>query len=525
MTSKLGVYWSVMHRRPQDYDYFRRLQPSVFKIMDGGPPDYQFAKDNLPNSLVIARDWAMSEQHSDMLKDPKDTGQRHAQEWDKHQVTLGFDRAKTLILGINEPRVWEPGVPEALRLYTIALCDEATKFGLRVGAMQLSVGWPNNDGPDTPPNWEPWHGVDNAIRANNGVLVAHEYWADSGPGELWGWWGGRILKCPWQVPIVVGETGVDMFVKDGTVERHKRGWRGRLEPERYARELAEYVGRMSADERYIGCAVFASDFASQDWFSFDIEPAYQAILATPIPDVKPSTPPTKPTPAWVTAPAGARVRAQPNTDSDTLAIAPYAAAISIVGVESVPGWLAVRYGEIAGYMASRWIGLVAPEPLPAPSEPTPEPEPTVGDTWARSYAFLRKWEGGYQAIHNDRGNWTGCKVGVGELKGTNMGVSACSYPHLDIKNLARAQATEIFFNDFWKASGASALPWPGCLIVLDTAVLHGTPTAKAWLKEVGPNPYLFVARRLRSYLKADNWEFWDEAWVLRVCELLEECAK
>lgn len=96
MTSRLGVYWSVMHRRPQDYDFFRILQPSVLKIMDGGPPDYQFARDTLPNSLVIARDWALSEQHSDMLRDPGSTGQRHAQEWDKHQARLGFDRAKTL---------------------------------------------------------------------------------------------------------------------------------------------------------------------------------------------------------------------------------------------------------------------------------------------------------------------------------------------------------------------------------------------------------------------------------------------
>lgn len=292
--SLLGVYWSVMHRRPQDYNYFKQLQPSVFKIMDGGDNDYAWARDNLPNSLIVARDWAMSEQHEDMRRDPVGTGIRHALEWNKHQQRLGFDRSKTLILGTNEAQIWNPGVPEALRLYTIALCDKATEFGLRVGAMQLSVGWPNNKGAETLPDWSPWHGVEIAIRRNHGALVCHEYWADQGPGENWGWWAGRVLKCPWQVPIVIGECGSDMYVKDGSVAKNARGWRARKTPEQYAAELADYVRRMSNDSRFVGCAVFASDFAAQEWFSFDLEPAYQAILQTPI--LEPTPPQPEPTP-------------------------------------------------------------------------------------------------------------------------------------------------------------------------------------------------------------------------------------
>lgn len=276
----IGVYWSVMHRRPQDYEYFKRLQPSVFKIMDGGPNDYAWAKANLPNSLVIARDWALSEQHQDMRRDPVGTGRRHAEEWDAHADRLGFDRAKTLILGINEPQVWESGVPEALRQYTIALCDRAAELDLRVGAMQLSVGWPANNGPDTPPDWSPFAGVEDAIRRGNHMLVCHEYWADSGPDENWGWWAGRALRCPWRVPIVIGECGIDMYVKDPSVPHTARGWQGRMHPTRYAAELAEYVTRMDTDARFVGACVFASDFANREWWSFDVEPAYDAILAT-----------------------------------------------------------------------------------------------------------------------------------------------------------------------------------------------------------------------------------------------------
>jgi murein DD-endopeptidase MepM/ murein hydrolase activator NlpD len=128
-------------------------------------------------------------------------------------------------------------------------------------------------------------------------LVLHEYWADTGPKENWGWWGGRSLKCPWQVPIIIGETGIDMYVKDGSVAHNQRGWRGRKDAQAYANELAEYTALMSADKRFLGSCVFASDFASHEWFSFDIEPAYAAILATTIPDPPVIEPePPKPTP-------------------------------------------------------------------------------------------------------------------------------------------------------------------------------------------------------------------------------------
>lgn len=282
MGNLLGVYWSVMHRPPQHYDFLRRLQPAVLKIMDGGAPDYAWAYANLPDALIIARDHPLSEQHDDMLRDPAGTGVRHAREWDQHANRLGLDRKRTLVLGINEPRVWEPGVPEALRQYTIAMCDEGARLGLRVGAKQLSVGWPGNNGADTPPDWSQWHGVEDAIKRGNHVLVLHEYWADQGPFENWGWWGGRGIKCPWQVPIVIGECGIDMYVKDGSVDKRSRGWIGRVSPGRYADELWEFNRRWAEDERFEGSCVYALDCADcETWGCFNVESACDAILALP----------------------------------------------------------------------------------------------------------------------------------------------------------------------------------------------------------------------------------------------------
>lgn len=171
-----------------------------------------------------------------------------------------------------------------------------------------------------------------------------------------------------------------------------------------------------------------------------------------------------------------------------------------------------------------WPAATAPVTPPVIDEPA-DPPSNPSDNWARSIAFTARWEGGYQNVANDVGNWTGGKVGVGENKGTNWGVSAASYPHLDIKNLTREQAHEIFKRDYWIPSGASVLPWPACLIVFDTAILHGVGTAKTWQKEVGTNAFAFAAKRLRVYTKMTNWDTWGKGWVNRVADLLEVSAK
>ena len=247
--------------------------------MNGGNPDYQWVKDNLPGSLVIARDHAMSEQKSDMLADPAGTGARHAWEWSEKADTLGFDPANTLVLGINEPPVWDAGVIPALVAYTVAFLDGCTQHGLRGGALQLSVGWPANTGENTPPDWAPYAGVEAAIRRGKHALVLHEYWAESGPGENWGWWGGRFVKCPWDVPIVIGECGVDMYVKYGGGFQGNRGWQGHLTPTAYGAQCADYMRRCQTDRRFFAGTIFATDFQSGEWQSFDTEPARHELIA------------------------------------------------------------------------------------------------------------------------------------------------------------------------------------------------------------------------------------------------------
>ena len=58
-------------------------------------------------------------------------------------------------------------------------------------------------------------------------------------------------------------------------------------------------------------------------------------------------------------------------------------------------------------------------------------------------------EGGYGADPRDRGNWTGRRIGVGELRGTKYGISAAAYPDLDIRNLTLNHAKDIYLLDYW----------------------------------------------------------------------------
>jgi lysozyme family protein len=55
----------------------------------------------------------------------------------------------------------------------------------------------------------------------------------------------------------------------------------------------------------------------------------------------------------------------------------------------------------------------------------------------KAFDYVMYHEGGYVKDPKDTG---------GETK---FGISKCSYPHLDIKNLTRDQACKIYFCDFW----------------------------------------------------------------------------
>lgn len=146
----------------------------------------------------------------------------------------------------------------------------------------------------------------------------------------------------------------------------------------------------------------------------------------------------------------------------------------------------------------------------------------ASDLFARCIAFVFDEEGELSTDRSDNGNWTGGKVGVGEFKGTKYGVSAAAYPKLDIANLTRQQAELIYRNHYWHASAADTQPYPLCLIVLDTAVLHGVGRAVEWLRKT-TDPWQYLALRLESYTGMETWHYHGAGWVNRVARLMRAC--
>lgn len=95
----------------------------------------------------------------------------------------------------------------------------------------------------------------------------------------------------------------------------------------------------------------------------------------------------------------------------------------------------------------------------------------------QSFEALIGHEGGYTTDRKDRGNWTGGIIGKGELKGTKYGVSAMSYPSVDIKNLTLDGAKTIYKRDFWDKAKCDSLPDAIRFDVFDMAVNSGVSKA------------------------------------------------
>lgn len=162
-------------------------------------------------------------------------------------------------------------------------------------------------------------------------------------------------------------------------------------------------------------------------------------------------------------------------------------------------------------------------------------------------------EGGFTDDPNDRGNWTSGVIGQGELRGTKFGISAMSYPNLDIKNLTPDDAREIYYNDFWLKNNIDRLPEVLSYPVFDSAVnagRNGTKLLQKALNEFGAGLstdgiignstlnsiedlssdqviqllMIFYSLKIRYYTSLDSFSRYGKGWVNRVAENLKSSA-
>lgn len=151
-------------------------------------------------------------------------------------------------------------------------------------------------------------------------------------------------------------------------------------------------------------------------------------------------------------------------------------------------------------------------------------------------------EGNYSNDRTDPGNWTGGRVGVGELKGTKFGIAANTYGHLDIKNLTREDVKAIYREDFWEKIHADKLADGVAWQALDFAVNSGPKTAIQGLQRavrVAPDGWwgehsqaaletmtesdvimLLIAERIDYMTGRKNWPEHGKGWARRMAKNL-----
>lgn len=94
-------------------------------------------------------------------------------------------------------------------------------------------------------------------------------------------------------------------------------------------------------------------------------------------------------------------------------------------------------------------------------------------TFEKAIKHVLSSEGGFTLDPDDTGNWTGRARGKGLLKGTKYGISAASYPALDIKNLTLEEAEAIYKRDYWQKYKIDYLPEHVRLHFFDVCVNSG----------------------------------------------------
>jgi hypothetical protein len=134
-----------------------------------------------------------------------------------------------------------------------------------------------------------------------------------------------------------------------------------------------------------------------------------------------------------------------------------------------------------------------------------------GTGFSNAVNFVLDAEGGFVA-----------KDGVSGAP-ANFGINQRANPDIDVANLTKEQAAEIYRERYWNAVGANDLPPALAAAAFDTAVNMGVPTAKRLLAAAGGSPERLLQLRRAEYerIAASNPEQQKflKGWMNRVDKL------
>ena len=144
--------------------------------------------------------------------------------------------------------------------------------------------------------------------------------------------------------------------------------------------------------------------------------------------------------------------------------------------------------------------------------------------------FVSLAEGGYTDNPLDNGNWTGGQKDLGDLIGTNHGISAptlCQWYHRkatksDMQNLPYSVALEIYKKNYWDALDLSDLHNQSlALLIYDGAVNQGVAKMTTFIKATLEEMDVHVAKNedVRSLISkinsVPNDKFFEIFWNIR----------
>ncbi|APG31126.1 glycoside hydrolase family 108 protein [Granulibacter bethesdensis] len=163
-------------------------------------------------------------------------------------------------------------------------------------------------------------------------------------------------------------------------------------------------------------------------------------------------------------------------------------------------------------------------------------------------------EGGYTRIPSDPGNWTGGRLFVGQLVGTNHGISAPvlsewlghAATEADMRGLGRDQAAQIYHARYWQTCACDKMSAPIAGLLFDAAVNQGPGYAARLLQQalgvtqdgnIGPVTLAAAARtdpadlhaeiaRLRDerYRVSPDWPTFGKGWMRRLMRVVAASA-
>lgn len=148
-----------------------------------------------------------------------------------------------------------------------------------------------------------------------------------------------------------------------------------------------------------------------------------------------------------------------------------------------------------------------------------------------------KFEDAVEVILEHEGGYVNNKFDDGGE--TNFGISKRAYPNLDIENLTRQDAINIYKSDYWDAYRLDEIVDPLRLIFFDAIVNHGATGATRILQSavgvetdglLGPKTIdaiyashnvvsKFAYARWRFYAQHSKWTVFGQGWTKRLFDV------